>query len=252
MTVVAPTDQTEAIRTRVGELLERDRWPRQRLLAHQHERLRALLRHAVEHSPYYREALGADAPEHPLASLPTLSKELLMEELDSVVTDPRLHRADLEACLERADAGERYRDEYYVFSTSGTTGAPAIVVYSHAELVEWAMVAFAALARVGVTGETRFVAIGAPSALHLTRRQFAVMQSSGPRVPRLTVATPLDEMVASLDAYRPEALLSYASVVAELADAQLEGRLEIAPRVVITTSEVSPRTPRRLSSGPGA
>jgi phenylacetate-coenzyme A ligase PaaK-like adenylate-forming protein len=45
-------------------------------------------------------------------------------------------------------------------------------------------------------------------------------------------------MVAALEVYRPEAVIAYASVMAALADEQLEGRLDIAPRVAITTSEV--------------
>ena len=69
-----------------AELLERDRWSRDHLLAHQEERVRALITHAVSQSPYYREALGADAAERPLAELPTLSKATLMAEFDRVIT----------------------------------------------------------------------------------------------------------------------------------------------------------------------
>jgi phenylacetate-coenzyme A ligase PaaK-like adenylate-forming protein len=42
------------------ELLERDRWSRDDLLAYQGERVRKLVRHAVAQSPYYREALGTE------------------------------------------------------------------------------------------------------------------------------------------------------------------------------------------------
>jgi hypothetical protein len=36
--------------------------------------------HAVSRSPYYRDVLGADAAERPLAELPTLSKATLRAE----------------------------------------------------------------------------------------------------------------------------------------------------------------------------
>jgi phenylacetate-coenzyme A ligase PaaK-like adenylate-forming protein len=52
------------------------------------------------------------------------------------------------------------------------------------------------------------------------------------------VTTPLDEMVAALNDYEPDALGGYPSVIALLAQEQLEGRLQIAPRIVLTTSEV--------------
>jgi phenylacetate-CoA ligase len=45
-------------------------------------------------------------------------------------------------------------------------------------------------------------------------------------------------MVAALNAYQPEALTAYASIAAQLAEERLEGRLQITPTVVGTTSEV--------------
>ena len=67
------------------ELMARDHWSREDLLAYQRQRVRALVLHAVTHSPYYREVLGADAVERPLAELPSLSKATLMAEFDRIV-----------------------------------------------------------------------------------------------------------------------------------------------------------------------
>jgi phenylacetate-CoA ligase len=228
----------EAILSLAGELLEHDRWSRERLLSYQAERLRALLRHVLQRSPYYREALGADAADGPLASLPTLPKSLLWGQFDGIVTDPRLRRSDLEAFLAEADAGASYLDRYRVFTTGGTTGEPGIFVYSPAEFAHWIAVSLAALARVGVTPATRFVAIGAPSPIHITRQLFAAFQAGRADVPSLSVSTPLEEIVVSLNAYRPEAMLAYAGFLGVLADEQLNGRLDIRPRLVIGTSEV--------------
>jgi phenylacetate-coenzyme A ligase PaaK-like adenylate-forming protein len=72
-----------AIGAHARELLERDRWSRARLLRLQRERLRALVRHAVDRSPYYREALGRGAEDAKLAQLPTLPKRLMMEQFDA-------------------------------------------------------------------------------------------------------------------------------------------------------------------------
>ena len=72
----APSAQAERQRALAGEQLARDRWSRDRLLAYQEERLRALIAHAVAASPYYREVLGPDAAsgDVPLQELPTLPK----------------------------------------------------------------------------------------------------------------------------------------------------------------------------------
>jgi phenylacetate-coenzyme A ligase PaaK-like adenylate-forming protein len=219
-------------------LLQRDRWSREQLVDYRRERLRGLVRHAVEHSPYYRAALGPGAERAELSDLPTLSKRVLMEQFDRVVTDRRLHLADLEPFLGRADAGALYLGEYRVFSTSGTTGIPGLFLYSQTEFAHWIAVFVRSFARLGMTPETRIVGIGAPSALHLSRQVIAAMQAGREGAPRLSVATPLDEMCAALGAYQPEVLAGYPSVVAVLAEEQLQGRLDIAPRVVLTTSEV--------------
>jgi phenylacetate-CoA ligase len=79
--------------------MARDRWSREELLAFQRERVRALIRHAAIHSPYYREVLGADAAERPLSELPTLPKSTMMAEFERIVTDPRLRLTDLRTHL---------------------------------------------------------------------------------------------------------------------------------------------------------
>ena len=112
-------------------------------------------------------------------------------------------------------------------------GIPGLFVYSQDEFAHWIAVGLAAFARVGVTPETRLIAIGAPGDLHITRQLFAAFQAGREGVPRLSVTTPLAETVAALNAYQPEALLAYASVVGTLADEQLDGRLAIEPELVV-------------------
>ena len=104
------------------ELMARDRWSRNDLLAYQRERLRALVAHAVTHSPYYRDVLGPDAAERPLTELPSLPKATLMAEFDRVVTDPRLRLAELRAHLAGPDPSKSFLDAFRVATTSGTTG----------------------------------------------------------------------------------------------------------------------------------
>ena len=228
----------EALGARAFELLQRDAWSRERMLEHQRDGLRSLIRHAVASSPYYREVLGPGAESADLADLPTLTKTVLMEEFDRVVTDRRLRLAELEPFLEAADAGGLYLGEYRIFSTSGTTGVPGLFPYSQAEFAHWVSVFVRSFARLGMTGETRIAGIGAPGALHLSRQVIAAMMAGRTGSSRLSVTTPLDEMAAALEAYQPEVIGGYPSVIALLAEEQLQGRLAISPRVVLTSSEV--------------
>ena len=235
----APPAGIDELRALTRDLLGHDTWPRERLLGHQGERLRATLRHAVTASPYYRKVLGPDAaaPDVDLASLPILRKETLVERFDDIVTDRRLHRADLEAHLAGPDADQPYLGAYRAFSTSGTSGLRALVVYDRDDMAAGIASSLRAVARQGVGPTTRLVAIGSPDPLHLTRQVFAAFRAGRPGVPELTVTTPLDEMVRALDVYQPEAIAGYPTVAALLADEQLDGRMHIAPRILAFGSE---------------
>jgi phenylacetate-CoA ligase len=232
----------------VGEQLARDRWSRDRLLAYQAERLRAVIAHAVAASPWYRDQLGPDAAggDVPLSELPTLPKATLMDNFDRIVTDPRLRRAELEAHLSGPTAGQPYLGRYRLFTTAGTTGVRGLFVEDAAEFAVWSATCLRGLASWGLGPATRLAGIGSPSPLHISNQAYAVLLAGQPSAaPRLTVTTPLPEMVSALNAFQPEALTTYPSVAAALAEEQLQGRLGIAPGLVATTSEVQTADMRR-------
>jgi phenylacetate-coenzyme A ligase PaaK-like adenylate-forming protein len=58
------------------------------------------------------------------------------------------------------------------------------------------------------------------------------------RLRRLSVADPLPHLVEALNACQPQVLAGYPSIVHLLAGEQLAGRLQIAPRIVTTSSEL--------------
>jgi phenylacetate-coenzyme A ligase PaaK-like adenylate-forming protein len=240
----AGSSQADRLRALAGEQLARDRWSRDQLLADQGERLRALLRHATAASPYDREVLGPEAAggEVPLQELPTLPKATLMDNLDRIVTDPRLRLAHLAG----ADPGRPVLGRYRVFATAGTTGLRGLFVYSDEEFACWIATCLRGMACWGLTPATRLAGIGSPSPLHISNQLYAVLLAGRPSgMPRLTVTTPLPEVVAALNADQPQALTAYPSIAAQLAEEQLDGRLRIAPTVVGTSSEVLTADMRR-------
>src|SRR6478736_1620683 len=69
------TLEAAALGRRAAELTTRDKWTRRQLIAHQQERLQAILRHAVTASPYYRETIGhLVARDAPPEQFPILSR----------------------------------------------------------------------------------------------------------------------------------------------------------------------------------
>src|SRR5919106_1731878 len=123
-------DTRERVETLAAQMLERERWPRERLLEFQRRRLHAIVRHAVAHSPYYRRVIGdVGNGDIDLQALPIRTKTTVMAEFDRIVTDRRWRRADAERHLAGERAGEPLFGEYRIVATSGTTGVRGVVVY---------------------------------------------------------------------------------------------------------------------------
>jgi phenylacetate-CoA ligase len=222
-----------ATMTGLTQLMARDGWSRAELLAHQRERLRALLEHAVERSPYYREALDPDAP---FESLPTLSKATLMEQWDRVVCDPELTLAGAEAHLNGPDAAGLHLGRFRLGTTSGATGLRGLFAYGVEDFALWAGVCLRATARLGVRPGMSIVSVAAHDPVHISKHIYAALRTGEPG-PELHALMPMPELVAALNAAPPDALMGYASVIGLLADEQLCGRLQIAPFAVACASE---------------
>jgi hypothetical protein len=227
MTTAAASNATDmaTLMTQGAELIAGDRWSRPQLLTFQRGRLQELLAYVVAESPYYRETLGPhlDRGGVRLEQLPTLPKETLVDEFDRIVTDPSLRLVDLEEDVHGPNAGDLFLDRYRAFSTSGTTGVRALIVYSEDEFRFWVAASLRLFARAGITPQTRLVAIGAPNPLHITQQLFAAFRTGRANTPQLSVLTPIDEIVEALNAYQPEVMLTYASIAALLAQEQLRG-----------------------------
>jgi phenylacetate-coenzyme A ligase PaaK-like adenylate-forming protein len=229
--------QRERVLGLLAGLLERESWSPEQRADHRDRELRSLLRHALESSAYYRDVLPSDAADRPLTELPSLPKTTLMREFDRIATDPGLSLAALEAHLAGADPAQPFLGRYRVFCTSGTTGLRGVVVHEQDEFELWVAATLRSLARLGIGPTTRLAGVAAPGPSHWSKQLLAVIVA-GSAAPRVSVLTPLPELVAALNEYRPEAIVGYSSAIALLASEQLAGRLRIAPRVTGVSGEV--------------
>ena len=167
-----------------------------------------------------------------------MNKAILMAEFDRIVADPRLSRATVEQHIESDSAGLLLLDEYRVVATGGSSGQRGVFVYDQAG---WEL-AFANARRfqgmLGMPPDARAVGIGAPSPVHLTYRVNAEQRVGRPDAPRLSVITPITEVVSALNAYQPELISTYPSFIRQLAEEQQAGRLRISPRAMRSVAEV--------------
>ncbi|WP_435361630.1 phenylacetate--CoA ligase family protein [Haloarchaeobius sp. DFWS5] len=220
--------------------------------ARQRHRLAALLSFSRRQSRFYKRHY-ADVPEcsTDLTQFPPVTKPMLMEHFDDVVTDTGITKDDIAAFVaDESKIGHRYIGRYPVWTTSGTTGEPGVFVqdetaWTVADVAadRWilpAMVRCIPLNRlVRQNLRVAIVAVsgghfGGAAGLELKRRESV----SGARRFRLFSAMrPLDDLIVDLNQYRPAILGGYSSVLVELARAQRDGRLDISPAVVTPTAE---------------
>ncbi|MCW5658901.1 MAG: phenylacetate--CoA ligase family protein [Burkholderiaceae bacterium] len=220
------------------EMLDRERWPRKRLLEHQRNRLRELLRHAAAHSPHYRHLLGASHDgDVSLQELPVLTKATLMAQFELIVTDPRLRLAELERHLTGHRAAEPFGGAFRVVGSGGTSGQRSVAVYDVAAWETAVAGVLRAMEIADIAAPTRLIGIGAPTPLHLSNRLLAELRAGRSDMPVLSVTTPIDEIVRTLNAWRPEAVVTYPSLIRRLAEEQREDRLRIAPRTFCSVAE---------------
>jgi phenylacetate-CoA ligase len=225
-----------------GRALKRaEGWSPARLATHQAEALGRLRAHAYAHSPFYREFhRGLEAA--PLSALPVLTKQTLMERFDDLATDRSVRLADVKAFVAQKRAGERYLGRYWVTSTSGTSGRPGLFLLDRDE---WSIELATALRafqwaglRLGLTHRARVAQVTSTNPSHLSTQGGRSMANWWMPTLILDATVPLASMVERLNAWRPEMLWAYASIIRTLAEEQLAGRLEIAPRSVLSASEL--------------
>jgi phenylacetate-coenzyme A ligase PaaK-like adenylate-forming protein len=234
-------DVARALRT-ARELGERERWPRERLEAHQREQLDALVRHARDHAPYYRDRVPAGPVE--LSALPTLDKATMMEHFDELVADRRLHRDALLDHLDGLEHDALYLGQYRVMTTSGSSGRKGLFVYDRPGFVGCLALFLRCNAFIGVDPRIprlKIAAIGGGSPTHMSRRGAATLSIGLHRILSLPVTLPIARLVEALNAFQPDYVNAFPSMAALLADEQLAGRLRIAPQRMTTSSEL--RTP---------
>lgn len=214
------------------------------LRAYQSEQLQRVVRHAVKNSPFYGEICrDIDISRGiRLRDLPIVDKRLMMENFDQWVADPRLKLGEIERQIETDPEDQYYLGEYRIVATASSSGLRGIFVYDRSE---WGVVIAASLRWAEMFGKTpiqlsnaKIATIIADKPTHATRRLGQSMSFGLRNVLWLDATKPLSEIVPALNTYQPSLLMGYASLVSLLAVEQMEGRLNIAPDVITTFSEL--------------
>lgn len=223
------------------ELRNHEHWTRQQLDEHQAKAVHELRQYAYERSPFYQK-FHKGLSERPLHELPVLTKATMMEHFDELVTDRSLHLEEIRAFAAEGEAGQRYKNRYWVNATSGSSGHPgfflfdetewAYVLASFARSQEWSGV------RINLTHRQRMATVASISPWHMSSQVAATVKSWWRPSLRIPASQPLSKTVEELNAWQPQVLIAYASMASVLAEEQLSHRLHINPEVVYVASEV--------------
>lgn len=240
-------DVVGALNAGLFEQIGRRTWGTQQIHQTQSQGLQTLLTYAIEHSPFHRDRLSGidltDLDPSDLSRLPIMTKAEMMEELDEVFTDRRLHRHDVESALAATrDRPVPILGNFVALATGGCSGHRGTFVYDRAGITSF----MSAVARPPLdaqlnptTQRPRIAMVTAPNPVHATGLTIAL--TTGDNAPvhtdALPATLPIDVIVQRLNALQPDELSGYATILERLATEANAGRLRISPTQVHSTSE---------------
>jgi putative adenylate-forming enzyme len=234
--------------TTLRQLRHRELWTREQLEVYQAHALSHLRNYVYQHSPFYQR-FHQGLMDCPLSELPILTKTMMMENFDELVTDRAIHLEAIRAQLTDLQNDQRYLDRYWITATSGSSGQPGIFLFNHHE---WATV-IASFARgqewgglkVDLRHRRKMAVVSSTTASHMSYRVGMTVQSPWVQTLRLAAEEPLPTILQKLNDFQPDILIAYASMARILAEEQHAGRLQIKPAVIFTSSEVLTEQTRR-------
>lgn len=219
-------------------------------------RLVELVKHARENSPYYGKLYAGVPEDFELKDLPPVDKRSLMENWDDWVCDRGLKLRDVEGFMEDKDnIGRKFRGEYLVFTTSGSTGNPLVAVVDRtANNIMGGISACRSYARpedlrafmkrgkksIGVFADGGFY-LGNSS----IRSRLRAMPWKKKQMAVSSALYPMEKIVAQLNEFQPAMLGGYPSHLELLMEEAKEGRLKIQPVIIMTGGEYLSDTLRR-------
>jgi len=232
----------------------------------QQQRLKKLLNYASQHSSFYRKRLnGVLSSSGPidLALIPPTTKKEMQEQFDDVVTDPRLHRSDIEQFVQdESNLGKWYLGEYAASHTSGSQGSPLLIVQNrHAFRVVLATMSArcrpAAPPSVAegirkLIRPSRVAVISFKRGFYPSGVTIELMQEYfGPlaKIQRYSSFQP--DLLDQLNKYQPQVISGYASVLEGLAIQHDRIRLNSLEHISNSSEQLTDRARKRIENAFG-
>ena len=212
------------------------------------QRLQHLVDYSRKHSRYFKDLYNT-VPEKitDISQLPITEKPVLMQHFNEWVTDKILHIEKIREFISKKETiGDMYKYKYYVCTTSGSTGEPAVIIHDkQSRAVYYAIGLFRnLLPRIPITKfltrfkMAAFLATGGHFLGYTTmvnRSKKSKWRQSLQKI--YSVFTPITDIVKKLNIFQPDIIGGYPTVMYILAKEQLKKRLSIHPYVITSAGE---------------
>ena len=237
------------------------------ILRRSQQRLHTQIAMARALAPLYRNRYRGLPPSTQLVptDLPPLTKRELMADLEASLTDRTLHLPQIETFLaDLSRVGTLLDGRYAVWTSSGSTGSPAIflhdraalAVYQALELFRFRELASPAYLATRVMAGERYAMVAATgghfsgvATIEHLRRCYPWLAGS---VRAISLLQPIEALVAELNAYKPTLLATYPTAAEVLADERDAGRLDLRPGEIWLGGEtLTPAVRSRLQASFG-
>ena len=226
---------------------EAEKLPRQELLKLQEERLKELIIYVRNSSPYFRE-LYKDVPEDfKLSDLPPTRKEELIPRYEDWVTDREIRYKEVLKYIEDSDGSPGFLGKYSALHTSGTTGDPMPMLRDtyhnviHGAMLRKRLLSTDMAEYMDITKHRRAAVIYADkgaSSYNSYLRTIAAHPEYKDNFIVVSTTESSDRILKRIDEHKPEQISGYPSALALLARAQIDGKIDIAPKMVASSAEV--------------
>ena len=225
-----------------------DRMGNSERVALQQKRLKELISYVKGNSPYFAELYEHIDENAPLSALPVTNKKEMMTHFDQWITDRSITKAKVEHFMsDISNVGTKLDGKYLVYTTSGSTGNPCVVLYDESTInVSSAIGVIRSFARkedmtAFIKSGKKTIALFADNGFYLgcgsVRYNLRKMPWKKNVMKTFEVRKPTDEIVNVLNEFQPSMIGCYPTAMEVLADEQEKGRLKIKPAIIMTGGE---------------
>lgn len=211
----------------------------------QERKLKDMIAYAKQYSPWYKKRFAhIDVNKFTLDRLPEIpimTKCDLMDNWDDIVTNRQIKFNKAGPFLVHEKDYDLFHG-VHLFASGGSSGRRGVFLWSSDEIADFLAGMYRFQYRddphlVNPNEMMRVASIAATRPVHLSQTVMALPLVENMQTLALSSIAPIDDLVRSLNDYKPDYLNGYPSVIKRLAQKNLKGELNISPRRILVGAE---------------